>query len=49
MSAVPGKQIDLTAPPIVKTIGQRSLIVGVIFAIGAIALAFTRPNEFYRG
>lgn len=49
MSAVPGKQIDLTAPPVVKTIGQRSLIVGVIFAIGAIALAFTRPDEFYRG
>src|SRR5579871_2219433 len=49
MSAVPGKQIDLTAPPVVKTIGQRSLIVGIIFTIGAIALAFTRPDEFYRG
>src|SRR6516162_882752 len=49
MSAAPGKQIDLTAPPIVKTIGQRSLIIGVIFAIGALALAFTRPDEFYRG
>lgn len=49
MSAVPGKQIDLTAPPVVKTIGQRSLVIGVIFAIGAIALAFTRPDEFYRG
>src|SRR5499427_6577520 len=49
MSAAPGKQIDLTAPPVVKTIGQRSLIVGIIFAIGAIALAFTRPDEFYRG
>src|SRR5215467_5374874 len=49
MSAAPGKQIDLTAPPIVKTIGQRSLIVGIIFALGALALAFTRPDEFYRG
>jgi len=49
MTAVPGKQIDLTAPPVVKTIGQRSLIIGIIFALGAIALAFTRPDEFYRG
>jgi len=49
MSAAPGKQIDLTAPPVVKTIGQRSLIVGIVFAIGALALAFTRPDEFYRG
>src|SRR3954453_190763 len=49
MSAVPGKQIDLTAPPIVKTIGQRALIVGVLFSIGALALAFARPDEFYRG
>src|SRR5581483_9138003 len=49
MSPLPGTHIDLTAPPIVKTIGQRSLIIGVIFSIGAIALAFTRPDEFYRG
>ena len=49
MTAVPGKQIDLTAPLVVKTIGQRSLIVGVIFSIGALVLAFTRPDEFYRG
>ncbi len=48
MSAPP-KQLDLSAPPIVKTIGQRALIVGVIFSLGAIALAFTRPEEFYRG
>ncbi len=49
MTPAPGKQLDLTAPAVVKTIGQRSLIIGVIFAIGAIALAFTRPDEFYRG
>ena len=48
MSAAP-KQLDLSAPPIVKTIGQRALIVGVVFSLGAIALAFTRPEEFYRG
>ena len=49
MSAVPAKQIDLTAPPIIKTIGQRALIIGVIFSIGALVLAFLRPDEFYRG
>lgn len=47
MSAAP-KQLDLSAPPIVKTIGQRALIVGALFSLGAIALAFTRPEEFYR-
>ena len=49
MTAVPGKPIDLTAPPVIRTIGQRSLMIGIIFAIGAIALAVTRPDEFYRG
>jgi len=48
MSAPP-KHLDLSAPPVVKTIGQRALIVGVVFSLGAIALAFTRPEEFYRG
>jgi len=41
--------IDLSAPQVVKTIAQRSLIVGVVFGIGALALAFLRPDEFYRG
>lgn len=49
MSAVPAKQIDLTAPPIVTRIGQRALVVGIVFGIGALALAFLRPDEFYRG
>ena len=48
MSAAP-KHLDLSTPPIVKTIGQRALIVGVVFALGSIALAFLRPEEFYRG
>ena len=42
------KQLDLTPPPIVKTIAQRSLIVGVVFGIAAVALAFIRPDAFYR-
>lgn len=48
MSAAP-KHLDLSAPPIVKAMGQRVLIVGLVFSLGAIALAFTRPEEFYRG
>jgi hypothetical protein len=41
--------LNLAPPPIVKTIAQRSLIVGVIFAIIAAVLAVVRPDEFYRG
>ena len=48
MSAAPQK-LDFTAPPIVKTISTRSLIVGIVFGIGAIVLAVTRTDEFYRG
>ncbi len=44
----PVKQLDLTAPPVVKTIAQRSLIVGVVFSIVAVILAFKNPDEFYR-
>src|ERR1700733_10112987 len=44
----PAKQLDLTAPPVVKTIAQRSLIVGVVFSIVAVILAFKNPDEFYR-
>ena len=48
MSTAPVKQLDLTPPPVVKTIAQRSLIVGVVFGIVAVILAFIRPDEFYR-
>ena len=48
MSTAPAKQLDLTAPPVVKTIAQRSLIVGVVFGIVAVILAFKNPDEFYR-
>ncbi len=44
----PAKQFDPTPPPVVKTIAQRSLIVGVVFGIVAVVLAFKNPNEFYR-
>ena len=44
----PVKQLDLTPPPVVKTIAQRSLIVGVVFGIIAVILAVKNPNEFFR-
>ncbi|MGB0011050.1 MAG: hypothetical protein WBQ03_05555 [Candidatus Sulfotelmatobacter sp.] len=40
--------LDLTAPPIVKKISQRSLVIGIVFAAISVALAFLRPQEFYR-
>jgi hypothetical protein len=33
MSAARANNLDLMAPPVVKTIQSRSLIVGVIFAV----------------
>ena len=48
MTAPTANQLDLTSPPVVKTIAQRSLIIGVVFGVVAVALAFTRPDEFYR-
>jgi hypothetical protein len=41
-------QLDLSAPPVVKTIAQRSLIVGVVFGIVAAILAVKTPQEFFR-
>ena len=41
--------LDLTAPPVAKTIQQRSLIIGIIFAVISLAHAFLRPGEFFRG
>jgi hypothetical protein len=48
MSAASVNHLDLTAPPVVKTIARRSLIVGVAFGIVAVILAFIRPDEFFR-
>jgi hypothetical protein len=41
--------LDLNAPPVVKTIGQRSLIIGIIATIVALLIAFKNPAEFFRG
>ena len=40
--------LDLTAPEVVRKISQRSLVIGVVFALISGALAFLRPDEFYR-
>src|SRR5271155_6117076 len=48
MSAARANNLDLMAPPVVKTIQSRSLIVGVIFAVISVILAFLRPDEFFR-
>jgi hypothetical protein len=48
MTAPAANHLDLTAPPVVKTIALRSLIVGVVFGIVAVILAVKQPDEFFR-
>jgi hypothetical protein len=48
MSAASTPHLDLTAPPVVRKISQRSLIIGIVFAVISVVLAFLRPDEFYR-
>jgi hypothetical protein len=51
MSSATVNHLDLTAPPVVKKISQRSLVVGVVFATIAVVGAFISPSgrdEFYR-
>jgi hypothetical protein len=48
MSTAPLRNIDLMAPAVVKTIQQRSLIVGLAFSVIAVAGAWLRPDEFFR-
>jgi len=48
MTPATANHLDLTPPPVVKTIARRSLMVGVVFGVVAIIGAFMRPEEFYR-
>jgi len=41
--------LDLMAPPVTKTIQQRSLIIGAIFSVGVAIGAFLQPDVFIRG
>jgi hypothetical protein len=48
MSAVPSHVLDLMAPPVVKTIEQRSLVVGLVFGAIAAIGAWAQPDQFFR-
>jgi hypothetical protein len=48
MTAPTANQPDLTVPPLVRTLAQRMLILGVVFSIAAIISAVAHPDEFYR-
>jgi hypothetical protein len=49
MSAAHTRDLDLTAPPVAKTIMGRSLVIGVIFSVGALIGAYFQPDVFIRG
>jgi hypothetical protein len=49
MSAAPANHAVAMAPPVAKTIQGRSLVIGLIFSAVAVAGAFFRPDEFFRG
>ncbi len=40
--------LDLMPPAIVRKISQRSLVIGVAFAVISVVLALKQPDEFYR-
>ena len=48
MSAARANNLDLMSPPVVKTIQRRSLVIGMVFAVISLVLAFLRPDEFFR-
>ena len=49
MSTASVTNLDLSAPPVVKVIGQRSLVIGAVASVVAVALAFSNPTVFFRG
>src|SRR5215475_2936645 len=49
MSAVPWKPEDLLAPPIVKVLERRFLMVGALASVLVIIGAFFQPKVFFRG
>ena len=48
MSAAPVSNLDLMPPPVVKTIQQRSLLIGLVFGIIAAVGAWLQPGQFFR-
>jgi len=49
MSTTHLTNLDLSAPPAIKTIGRRSLIIGAVASAIALVLAFSNPTVFFRG
>ena len=49
MSAAQMNNLDLMPPPVVQTIGRRSLIIGAIVGVVAIAGGVFQPTVFFRG
>jgi hypothetical protein len=47
MSAAKSHNLDFTAPPIVRTIQRRSLMIGVIFSLIALIGSFKWADEFF--
>jgi hypothetical protein len=48
MSAVPTHNLDLMAPPVIRTIQRRSLLMGLVFGLIAAIGAWVRPEQFFR-
>src|ERR1700675_6004 len=48
MSAAHAYNLDLTPPPAVRIIQKRSLVIGLVFAVISLVVAFLRPDEFFR-
>ena len=48
MSSAPAHNLGLMAPPVVKIIQQRSLLVGLVFGVLAAVGAWLQPDQFFR-
>ena len=48
MNTLATNRLDLATPPVIKTIAQRSLVIGVIFAVIAVVIALKDPAQFFQ-
>jgi len=49
MSTAHMTNLDLSAPPVIQQIGRRSLVIGAVCSVIAIALGVANPQVFFRG
>ena len=49
MSTAPRYNPETMVPPVAKTIGRRSLVIGVLFSVIAVVGAAFQPQQFFRG